>query len=100
MECLLEHGNDEFIVHETFLGHTGDIVFTVWPKKLSRLGWEDKHVSDIAQFNAWHIAPNRAGTQVLCDTNHPDRGLHLIDVETGMPKLVGLSEATNEGTQW
>ena len=29
MECLYEHGNDEFIVHETFLGATGDLVFTV-----------------------------------------------------------------------
>ena len=28
----------------------------------------------IADYNAWHIAPDRAGTRILCDTNHPDEG--------------------------
>ena len=31
LECLHHHGNDEFIVHETFLRNSGDIVFTIWP---------------------------------------------------------------------
>ena len=34
LECLYEHGDDEFLVHETFLGATGDLVFTVWPRAL------------------------------------------------------------------
>src|SRR5690606_1328643 len=35
--CLYENTIDEFVVHETWLGKTGDIVFTVWPRALKRL---------------------------------------------------------------
>ena len=83
LECLYEHDNDEFVVHETFLGSTGDLVFTVWPKALKRMNWQTRRITTIAEFNAWHISPNRAGTKVLCDTNHPDVGLQLVDVATG-----------------
>jgi oligogalacturonide lyase len=100
MECLYRHGNDEFVVHETFLGRTGDIVFTVWPRALCTLDWTSREISTIAEFNAWHIAPNRAGSLVLCDTNHPDRGIHLIDVATGKARQVCVSESSNGGSQW
>jgi hypothetical protein len=100
LECLLEHGNDTFIVHETFLGRTGDLVYTVWPHRLCRMDWHTRSTRTIAQCNAWHITPNRAGTQILCDTNHPDRGIQLIDVETGDQRLVCLSQASSRGSQW
>jgi len=100
MECLYEHDNDEFVVHETFLGRTGDIVYTVWPRCLMRMSWQNRRRSVIAEFNAWHITPNRAGTAVLCDTNHPDRGLHFIDVATGRPSQLCLSQSSNGGSQW
>ena len=100
MECLYQHGNDEFVVHETFLGRTGDLVFTVWPHKLCRMDWTTREIRTITHFNAWHITPNRAGTQVLCDTNHPDTGLWLIDVATGARRFLCASGSGNQGTQW
>ncbi len=100
MECLYSHGNDEFVVHETFLGATGDLVYTVWPRALCRMNWSTGERSVIAEFNAWHITPNRAGTKVLCDTNHPDLGLFLIDAATGGRTPVCLSQASNGGSQW
>ena len=100
LECLYEHSNDEFVVHETFLGGTGDLVFTVWPHSLKRMHWQTREITSIAELNAWHIAPNRAGTQVLCDTNHPDRGLFLIDVASGEARPICLSGASNQGSQW
>jgi oligogalacturonide lyase len=100
MECLYEHGNDYFVVHETFLGNTGNLVFTVWPKALCRMDWSSREVRTIAEFNAWHITPNRAGTVVLCDTNHPDLGLYLIDAATGARRQVCLSQSSNRGSQW
>lgn len=100
LECLYEHGNDEFVVHETFLGCTGDLVYTVWPKALWRMNWQTRERTLIAEFNAWHITPNRAGTKILCDTNHPDEGLFLVDVATGSRQRICLSEATNQGSQW
>lgn len=100
LECLYQHGNDEFVVHETFLGLTGDLVYTVWPHSVWRMDWTTRQRSLICSFNAWHIAPNRAGSLILCDTNHPDRGLHLIDASSGALHPVGLSSATSRGSQW
>ena len=100
LECLYQHGNDEFVVHETFLGGTGDLVFTVWPRTLARMDWTTREIRAITVFNAWHIAPNRAGTLVLCDTNHPDEGIFLIDAATGVRQQVCLSESSNQGSQW
>ena len=37
---------------------------------------------------------------ILCDTNHPDRGLYLIDAASGEKRHICLSEATSQGTQW
>jgi oligogalacturonide lyase len=100
LECLYLHGNDEFVVHETFLGATGDLVFTVWPKKLCRLNWSTRQITAITDFNAWHIAPDHAGERVLCDTNHPDLGIHIIKVADGSRSLVCRSDSSNRGSQW
>lgn len=101
MECLLEHDNECFVVHETFLGDRGDVVFTIWPGQLCRMRWDDPgRYETIARFNAWHITPNRAGTQILCDTNHPDEGIHLVDAETGERVFLCDSLASNQGSQW
>jgi hypothetical protein len=100
LECLYQHGNDEFVVHETFLGRTGDVVFTVWPRALKRMDWNTRKITSIAEFNAWHITPNRAGTAILCDTNHPDAGLQLVDVATGRRRTICHPRSSNGGTQW
>ena len=100
LECLYEHDNDEFVVHETFLGDTGDLAFTVWPKALKRMSWQTKEIHTIAEFNAWHITPNRAGTKILCDTNHPDVGIQLVDVATGERTTICYPKSSNGGTQW
>jgi len=100
LECLYQHGNDEFVVHETFLGESGDLVFTIWPRLLCRMDWKTGERHTIAEFNAWHITPNRRGTRILCDTNHPDEGIFLVDVRSGERTLLCLSESSNQGTQW
>lgn len=100
LECLYQHGNDEFVVHETFLGRTGDLVFTVWPFALWRLNWHTRQRSLICRFNAWHLCPDPAGSQILCDTNHPDLGIFLIDARSGARRPVCLSQSSNRGSQW
>jgi hypothetical protein len=64
------------------------------------MDWRTREHRTIAEFNAWHITPNRAGTAVLCDTNHPDDGIFIVDVATGERRLVCLSESSNGGSQW
>lgn len=100
MECLYQHCNDEFIVHETFLRSSGDLVYTVWPRALCRMDWTTRERRTIVEYNAWHIAPDRAGERVLCDTNHPDEGLQIIDVATGARRQLCRSDSSNQGTQW
>jgi oligogalacturonide lyase len=105
--CLYEHGDDEFIVHETWLGDTGDLALTQWPFALKRLHaaptctpTHRSQLSTIADFNAWHIAPNRAGTRILCDTNHPDHGIQIVDVATGDRSTLCYPHASCRGSQW
>ena len=99
--CLYEHGNDEFIVHETFLGHRGDdLIFTVWPYALKRMAIASRQTATIASFNAWHIAGNAAGDTVLCDTVHPDRGLQMVDVATGDSRTICYPGSSCGGSQW
>jgi hypothetical protein len=100
LECLHDHGNDEFVVHETFLGQTGDLVFTVWPRALRRMNWHTREITDIAAVNAWHLTPTRDGTHVLYDTNHPDRGIQLLEVASGREEFICESLASNQGSQW
>jgi len=100
LECLYLHDNDEFVVHETFLGRTGQLVFVVWPRLLCAMDWSTRHIRTIAAFNAWHIAPNQSGTKILCDTNHPDEGICIVDATSGERKMVCRSESSNRGTQW
>jgi len=100
LECLCAQEGGEWITHETFLGGTGDLVFVIWPKALYRMDWTTREISRLADCKVWHISPNRAGTRVVCDTNHPDEGLFEIDVATGARRLICLSESGNQGTQW
>lgn len=98
---LYDHGNEEFIVHETFLGRRGEeLVFVVWPYHLKRLHLTTGAIATIAGFNAWHIASNAAGDTVLCDTVHPDRGLQLVDVTTGERRTLCHPESSCSGSQW
>ena len=100
VECLYEHGNEEFVVHETFLGATSEIVYTVWPFALRRLHLPSKEIREIATFNAWHISPSADGKRVLCDTNHPDDGIQVVDVATGARRTVCYPRSSNSGSQW
>ncbi|HEU0120826.1 MAG TPA: oligogalacturonate lyase family protein [Bryobacteraceae bacterium] len=100
LECLYEHCNEEFIVHETFLGRTGELAYTVWPRELRRLDWQSGRTSLIAACNAWHITPSRDGSRILYDTNHPDEGIFLVDVATGQRRLVCLASSSCAGSQW
>jgi Tol biopolymer transport system component len=97
---LYMHDNNEFLVHETFLGSKAELIVTHWPYSLRRISLDVLEMQTIAQFNAWHIASNRDGTKVLCDTVHPDIGLRLVDVETGEHEVVCYPQSSCQGSQW
>lgn len=100
LECLYHHDADEFIVHEAFLGQTGDLLFVRWPEALCRMDWQSRRIRTLAEFSAWHLSSNRAGTRILCDTNGPDEGVFLVDAVTGARQLACLTGSSNQGSQW
>ena len=97
---LYEHDNNEFLVHETFLGSQNDLIVTHWHYALRRISLDTLEMETISDFNAWHIASNRDGTKVLCDTVHPDIGLRLVDVETGEHVPICYPQSSSSGSQW
>jgi hypothetical protein len=99
--CLYGHGNDEFLVHETFLGGAGEELIVVrWPYALRRFHLARREFRDIARCNAWHIAGSRDGSKVLCDTAHPDLGLQLVDVQSGEREVLCYPQSSSGGSQW
>ena len=107
--CLYQHENDEFIVHETWLGTTGDLITVHWPFALKRLDLSrmandspppTSAMTTITEFNSWHIAPNRAGTKIACDTCDPDIGLQMVDLASGERATICHPRATCGGSQW
>ncbi len=98
-ELLWDHGNDEFIVHETFLG-AEDLVLVRWPHALQRFSLSRRKMTEIAAFNAWHIAPTRDGRFVVSDTVHPDIGLQIVGVESGAKRTLCYPRSSSQGSQW
>ena len=97
---LYQHDNNEFLVHETFLGSQDELIVTHWPYALRRISLDTLEMQTISDFNAWHIASNRTGTKVLCDTVHPDIGLRLVDVKTGEHVPICYPNSSSSGSQW
>ena len=64
------------------------------------MDWTTREIRTIAEYNAWHIAPDRAGRRILCDTNHPDEGLQIIDAQSGARRPLCLTGSSNQGSQW
>ena len=97
---LYQHDNNEFLVHETFLGQQKELIVSHWYHALRRISLRTLEMKTIADFNAWHICSNRAGTKVLCDTVHPDIGLRLVDVGTGKHQAICYPQSSSGGSQW
>ncbi|MEO6848315.1 MAG: hypothetical protein ABI443_11675 [Chthoniobacterales bacterium] len=97
---LYPQAEGEWIVHESWLGAGDEIIFPHWPKALRAIRPDGTGFRTITEINAWHACSNRKGDQIVCDTNHPDRGLLLIDPKTGERRVLCQPRATLRGTQW
>ncbi len=92
----------EWIVHETWLPGTRELVVANWPHGVMGVDIETGAVRQICKFNAWHPGVNRQGTLMCADTTFPDRGLLLFNPKDGIaePELLCLSQSSNEGAHW
>ncbi|HQK22082.1 MAG TPA: hypothetical protein PLM66_04205 [Candidatus Latescibacteria bacterium] len=73
----------EWLTHESWLGMTGKLLICYWPTGIMEINVDGNGARLIAAVNAWHAAASRDGRYCVVDTNWPDRGIHLIERETG-----------------
>ncbi len=92
----------EWIVHETWLPGTAELVVANWPHGVIGVDIETGGVRQICTFNAWHPCVNRQGRLMCADTTFPDRGLLLFNPKDGIgePKLLCLPQSSNRGAHW
>ena len=98
--CLYENTVEQFIVHESFLGTSDDLIFAVWPYQLARMNIREGTMRTVCELNTWHMASSRDGRWIISDTAHPDRGLLLIDPRDGQRKVICHPGSSNQGSQW
>lgn len=99
--CLYEQPPDEWIVHESWRhGSVDEIIFPCWPRELRAIRPDGSGQRVIAAVNAWHPCSSPDGRTIIADTNHPDRGLVLIDADSGSFRTLVHPGATQRGSQW
>jgi len=85
----------EWLTHESWLGTTGKLLICYWPTGIIEVNIDGSGERLVAAINAWHAGASRDGRFCVVDTNWPDRGIHLIERETGrMIKLCESDSAT------
>jgi oligogalacturonide lyase len=89
----------QWVTHEVWLPGRKAIAFVDWPRGMRLIDIATGKAEWLHRFPAWHAAPDATGTRFVCDTNFPDRGLHIIPLGDE-PEFVCASEATSEGAHW
>lgn len=97
-----DRAKKEWIVHEVWNPLGRELLTVNWPHGMIAVHADTGVVRGVCSFNAWHAMINGAGTQMVCDTNHPDNGLQLFDPNDGVgqPHALCESNATNAGNHW
>jgi oligogalacturonide lyase len=92
----------QWITHEVWRPGHRTVLFVDWPNGLGEIEPNSGDVREITDFPVWHGAPDRTGQKLVCDTNFPDRGLHVLDLASA-PKdgdFIHHPHATSQGDHW
>jgi oligogalacturonide lyase len=79
------------------------VLFVDWPVGLGEIDVDTAAVRQISEFPVWHGAPDAQGARLVCDTNFPDRGLHIVDLAAGGRdggRFLLHSVASSVGEHW
>ena len=91
----------QWVTHEVWVPGRRSVAFVDWPRGTRMIDVDSGVVRWITHFPAWHAAPDDLGEKFVCDTNFPDRGLHVYNIDD-QDNAVSLcpSEASSEGKHW
>jgi len=89
----------QWVTHEVWLPGRKAIAFVDWPRGMRLIDIKTGEAEWLHRFPAWHAAPDSTGIRFVCDTNFPDKGLHIIPLG-GEPEFLCASDATSEGAHW
>jgi oligogalacturonide lyase len=89
----------QWVTHEVWLPGKRAIAFVDWPRGMRLIDLGTGKAAWLNRFPAWHAAPDAEGERFVCDTNCPDRGLHVVRLG-GEASFLCASEATSEGAHW
>lgn len=92
----------EWVVHETWIPGSRDLLAVDWPRGLFRVSIDTGMRSEVTRLNAWHPTVDRAGQRIVADTRNPDRGICLLQLGDGLEpyRVVCQSRATSRGDHW
>ncbi len=89
----------QWVTHEVWLPGRRAIAFVDWPRGMRLIDIESGEALWMNRFPAWHAAPDRSGQRFVCDTNFPDKGIHVIPLNAA-PNFLCASDASSEGAHW
>lgn len=91
----------QWITHEVWRPGHRSVLFVDWPNGMGEIDPDSGAVRRVTEFPVWHGAPDARGARLVCDTNFPDRGLHILDLGgSSPPRFVHASQATSQGAHW
>lgn len=99
---IFERKHDlQWITHEVWRPGHRSVLFVDWPHGMGEIDIATGAVRQITDFPVWHGAPDATGARLVCDTNFPDRGLHLLDLGgVDAPRFLHAPEASSQGAHW
>jgi oligogalacturonide lyase len=99
---IFEREHDmQWITHEVWRPGHRTVLFVDWPNGMGEINPDTGAVTRVTDFPVWHGAPDATGTMLVCDTNFPDRGLHLLDLAgKTTPQFLLASQASSRGDHW
>lgn len=92
----------QWVTHEVWVPGTKSASFVDWPRGTRLIDSTTGQARWITHFPAWHAAPDDTGRKFVCDSNFPDRGIHIfaLEQEESAAHFVVASGASSEGAHW
>lgn len=91
----------QWITHEVWRPGHRTVLFVDWPKGFGEIDPDSGEIRMLTDFPVWHGAPDATGARLICDTNFPDRGLHLLTLDgAAPPSPLHRPEASSQGAHW